>query len=654
MSVPDPVRFIETTLVDPETRRFFVLTDAERLFLRFAFELTTDGRLKYTEQIFSCPKKSGKTAFAAMVTLFVVRALGGRFAEAYCCANDFEQSQGRVYQATARIVQASPLLAADADVTQAKITFKSTGSTITALSSDYASAAGANPTMTTFDELWAYTSERAHRLWDEMVPPPTRQLALRLTVTYAGFVSESELLEGLYNRGIGGQPLAPDLYAAGNLLMFWSNEFTAPWQTEAWREQMRETSRPNAYLRLIENRWVTSESPFIDMGWYDDCTDSTQTPIIAQPELPVWIGVDASTKRDSTAIAAVAFDAQAQKVQLIAHRIFQPSPQEPLDFEATVEATLNDFSRRFRPVECRYDPYQMQATAQRLVANRVPMVEFAQTQANLTEASSNLYELFKGRNIVLYEDAAIRLATQRSIAVETSRGWRIAKEKTTSKIDIVVALAQAALAAIQSQTQPRTPWRRAELLVDGQPLPLRQRAHTLWATLAIDQRGAGICYWANTAMFGGWPCVLLDYQTLPLTPGLFGELEARLDEMARELGGYWTGPGSSGTVIGPILLADRVALEVALSTMCTIHTDQPHPDMFADRERLRAACALFIGHGHVKIARPAWERSRYAPPPLVDLRPDAEPSALLDAALLGVGRSLPDHMQFWRRLHRAA
>jgi hypothetical protein len=107
-------------------------------------------------------------------------------------------------------------------------------------------------------------------------------------------------------------------------------------------------------------------------------------------------------------------------------------------------------------------------------------------------------------------------------------------------------------------------------------------------------------------------------------------------------------------VIGPILLADRVALEVALSTMCTIHTDQPHRDMFADRERLRAACALFIGHGHVKIARPAWERSRYAPPPLVDLRPDAEPSALLDAALLGVGRSLPDHMQFWRRLRRAA
>jgi hypothetical protein len=38
------------------------------------------------------------------------------------------------------------------------------------------------------------------------------------------------------------------------MLMFWSHEFVAPWQTDAWREQMRATLRPNAYLRLIENR----------------------------------------------------------------------------------------------------------------------------------------------------------------------------------------------------------------------------------------------------------------------------------------------------------------------------------------------------------------------------------------------------------------
>jgi phage terminase large subunit-like protein len=44
------------------------------------------------------------------------------------------------------------------------------GSTITAIASDYAGAAGAHPVISVFDELWGYTSERSRRLWDEMIP----------------------------------------------------------------------------------------------------------------------------------------------------------------------------------------------------------------------------------------------------------------------------------------------------------------------------------------------------------------------------------------------------------------------------------------------------------------------------------------------------
>ena len=77
------------------------------------------------------------------------------------------------------------------------------------------------------------------------------------------------------------------------------------------------------------------------------------------------------------------------------------------------------------------------------------MEEFPQSMPNLTAASQNLYELIKGRGIAVYPDDDIRLAIQRAIAVEGPRGWKIAKEKTSHKIDIVVALAQAALAAVQ-------------------------------------------------------------------------------------------------------------------------------------------------------------------------------------------------------------
>jgi hypothetical protein len=44
--IVDPITFIENTLVDPETCAPFALTAAERVFLRHAFRLTPDGRLR--------------------------------------------------------------------------------------------------------------------------------------------------------------------------------------------------------------------------------------------------------------------------------------------------------------------------------------------------------------------------------------------------------------------------------------------------------------------------------------------------------------------------------------------------------------------------------------------------------------------------------
>ena len=489
-------------------------------------------------------------------------------------------------------------------------------------------------------------SERAHRLWDEMILPPTRQIACRLTVTYAGFSGESELLEGLYNRGVAGEQLAPDLYAAGPLLMYWTNDFTAPWQTEAWREQMREQHRPNAYLRQIENRWVTSESPFIDIEWWDDCI-TLDGPLLAGHELPVWVGVDASTKRDSTAVVACGWDERAQKVRLVFHRIFQPSVEEPLDFEATVERTITEIGQRFRPIEVRYDPYQIQSSAQRLLAAGMPMVEFAQTQANLTEASSNLYELVKGRNIAVYPEAVVRLAVQRSIAVETTRGWRIAKEKASHKIDVVVALAQAALGAVRSVTAPPVLWARSALLVDDRPVAVPLRAAMLFATVAIDARGAAVSYWAECAQHHGWPAVLLDFDQAPLSPGLFAAIAARLDGLFGDCGGRWVGPGSRGAM-GPVLFAiDRGIIEQARAAgLKAVPIDAHAVD---DREGLLVVASGFIAAGKVKIGPAAWERSRYAPPPLFDLRPGASESAAIDAALLGVAISLPPELRTWER-----
>jgi hypothetical protein len=237
-----------------------------------------------------------------------------------------------VFEMMRRIIECSPVLKGEARITQDKITFPGLNATITAIPSNFATAAGGNQNIAVFDELWAFTSERSRRLWDEMVPPPTRKIACRLVVTYAGFEGESLLLQELYKRGLRQPVVGADLYAGDGLLMFWSHAPVAPWQTEAWLAEMRRSLRPNAYARMIENQFVSAESQFVDMAAWDACVRPELAP--TTDRLPVWVGVDASTKRDSTALVAVAFDKKTQCVRLVQHRVFTPAPGDPIDFEA--------------------------------------------------------------------------------------------------------------------------------------------------------------------------------------------------------------------------------------------------------------------------------------------------------------------------------
>jgi phage terminase large subunit-like protein len=239
------------------------------------------------------------------------------------------------------------------------------------------------------------------------------------------------------------------MHAGDGILMYWTNEPQAPWQDARWLAEMRRSMRPNQFLRMIENRWTVSQATFVDLADYDQCVDTTMVPMVTDRQLPIWCGVDAAVKHDSSALCAVTWDQQHQRIRVVAHRIYQPTPENPIDFEAEIEQTLIDWYRRFNMRQVLFDPYQMAASSQRLLRVGLPMEEFPQTVPNLTAASQNLYERIKGRNFVIYPSEPIRLAISRAVAIEGTRGWRIGKDKQAYKIDIVVALAQAALAAVR-------------------------------------------------------------------------------------------------------------------------------------------------------------------------------------------------------------
>jgi phage terminase large subunit-like protein len=416
------------------------------------------------ELIYSCPKKSGKTTFAAIFVITILVLFGGAHPEAICAANDRQQAVGRVFEVIKQIVECSPLLRTRAKITAEKITLAD-GAIIRAIPNNYASAAGSNHVIAVFDELWAFDSEDSRRLFDELVPPPTRPIACRLTVTYAGFSGESSLLEELYERGLKQRQVATDLYAGDGMLMFWSHEPVAPWQNADWLAEMRRSFRPHQYRRVIENRFVNAKSKFIDMKLWDACTNECFHPLFDyHPRVPIWVGVDASTKHDSTALAAVSFLKREQKVWLIDHRIFTPSSHEPIDFTADVEQTLHDWCSRFDVRAIWFDPYQMAASAQRLVRDGLPMEEYTPTVNNLTAIAENLLRLVKGGNLLVYPDAEIREAVSGTIAIEGARGWKIARDKQSHQIDIVIAIGLAALACVKAQGESSSsPWTQKQV-----------------------------------------------------------------------------------------------------------------------------------------------------------------------------------------------
>jgi phage terminase large subunit-like protein len=286
-------------------------------------------------------------------------------------------------------------------------------------------------------------------LFDESAPSPVRKVSGRLTVSYAGYVSESDLLESMYKRAMAGESIAPDLYRNGSLLAYWTYDLHAPWQTQKWLDQQREGTRPNAFQRMFCNQWVAAQSSLVSMEDWDACTDAELRPLLFCQPLPVWIGVDASVRHDQTAIVAVTFDQAQNRVRLVNHQVFRPSPAAPLDFEQTIVGTLEQWLRAYSVRKILVDPFQMESITQRLQRRGFPIEGFNQSVPNLTEAASNLFQLVRSRSLQVYPDADMRRRVLATVASESSRGWKLAKEKQSNKIDVVVALSMAALAAVR-------------------------------------------------------------------------------------------------------------------------------------------------------------------------------------------------------------
>lgn len=205
----------------PNTGLPIVLPLHQKAVLRFAFTRRENGHFPYQNIVYSAIKKSGKSTTAGLISRWFAETQT-RYGEIYAIGNDLEQAKGRSYKEVVRSIQLTPGYNRDKDVLPGrwqaqKLSLRCylTGSVIHAVAVDAKGEAGGQQAMTVWTELWGAENEEAKRFWDEMPPINTVPDSLRIVETYAGYDGESELLHGLYLRGIEGHQMT-----AGELASF--------------------------------------------------------------------------------------------------------------------------------------------------------------------------------------------------------------------------------------------------------------------------------------------------------------------------------------------------------------------------------------------------------------------------------------------------
>lgn len=456
------------------------LTPHQKAILRYVFTPGPDGRFRYTTVVWSCPKKSGKTAISAAVGRWAAETWGP-YQEIYCLANDFDQARSRCFQAISQSIEMDPAYNTRRRIVPGQWAVQDrvlenlvTGSKVRALASDYKGEAGSNPSLTIFTELWGYVHEASKRLWTEMTPSPARPVSMRWVETYAGFEGESELLEDLYKLGKAGRQLTAgeigDLSAfveapnwdslvpiwvneSAGLCMYWDEGPLAhrmPWQQgeegdRYYREQAA-TLTPQEYERLHNNAWSSGSLEGIPIEWWDAGTDAM--PLGAGEVVSLVVAVDASVSGDCTALNVVSrHPHQPGHVIQRFCKTWAPPAGGKMDYRETITPVVDWLCQNYNVVQVAFDPYQLHhwATEQR---DKLPATwyrEFDQGTDRLL-ADKQLYDLIRDRKIHHLGDPEQRQHLL-NVALKVPGGeankLRFVKKGESRKIDLTVSLSMA-------------------------------------------------------------------------------------------------------------------------------------------------------------------------------------------------------------------
>lgn len=450
------------------------LDDYQKDILNHVLTPNERGKFPYRVVVYSQPKKHGKTQVAGWVGAWWSHEVEYPNL-VLTVASNREQSAGLIFNSAIPTLKS---LGAKVPMhaTSKPESLLPNGTVFRAIPSNYAGQAGGNYGLTLWSELWTYTSERDQRLYDELVPVPTRFNSIRWVETYAGFEDESSILMNLFSQiftdttesqlqpGVEAVPELKHITSDGKPTCYHNKEtgifyycdhtIRASWlQGEdgaAYIRTQKAELRHSQFIRLWENRWQSSEGGFITPEQWDDAVNLKDSVVE-----PMYLAGDASQRNDNVALVGVSkvpvkiFGKIQYRYRVRYVRVWDPQGTD-IDLDETIaKEVLRLWKRGLIIGPFRYDPFQMHQVAMNLRKKGVKCKEFNQGKDRQL-ADTFLWKCFNDRIIDVYPHDILESHVKAAKAKEyENEQIRIIKGTATEnrKVDAAVALSMATWAA---------------------------------------------------------------------------------------------------------------------------------------------------------------------------------------------------------------
>jgi len=226
---------------------------------------------------------------------------------------------------------------------------------------------------------------------------------------------------------------------------------------------------PNFLVKTL-NVWLSQADVFFDINKWDACYDETLTKSFFNDK-KVYVGVDLASKVDLTCYVTVT---RVDGIYYIWQKSFLPedtlkeennllydeaiafgelikTPGEAINFEMIEREVLSETKDK-DVLGVNYDPWSAVQLAQNLMKERVNMVEFRMTTANLSEPMKTLDALIRQKKVRHNGGKLMRWCMSNVTAKEDQNGNIFPRKNSKKlKIDIAVALIMAIASWIQEK-----------------------------------------------------------------------------------------------------------------------------------------------------------------------------------------------------------